>query len=171
MMEPWLDPAACRIRQDRLRDWMAEAGVDLAVVVAAEHVQYLTGQRFDQRFAPLAAVHVAGPSLLVAPDKPVAAAVDDVRTYEAKWRSTLRQDQRATAAAVLADWLASRPAPRRVAVEWSAAGPCVVAAAGGGADGGRRARAPAAAAAEGSGRAGPPAASHRRLRGDVREGP
>lgn len=132
MMEPWLDPAACRIRQDRLRDWMAEAGVDLAVVVAAEHVQYLTGQRFDQRFAPLAAVHVAGPSLLVAPDKPVAAAVDDVRTYEAKWRSTLRQDQRATAAAVLADWLASRPAPRRVAVEWSAAGPCVVAAAGGG---------------------------------------
>ena len=88
---PLLDPALCRARQRRLLDRMTGRGLDAVVVVAPEHVQYLTGHRWDFRFAPLAALLASGRMLLACPDKPVeTAAADDVRTYEAKWKSTLR---------------------------------------------------------------------------------
>lgn len=123
MTVPWLDPDACRLRQARLRERLAAAGLDAAIVVAPEHVQYLTGHRWDSRFAPLAALRTDGDTLLVCPDKTVErAAADDVRTYEAKWQSTLRSgsDQRAAAATVLADWLAAGRRVGRVGIEWSA---------------------------------------------------
>jgi Xaa-Pro aminopeptidase len=129
---PLLDIDACRARQRRLLDRLAGAGVDAVVVVSPEHVEYLTGHRWDHRFAPLAAFLAAGPALLVCPDKPVErAAVTEVRTYDAKRRSTLRDDQSAAAAAVLADWLAAHGPPRRPAVEWSRCPPHVVRACGG----------------------------------------
>ena len=122
---PLLDPAACRSRQSRLLAALADRDLDAIVVVSPEHVEYLTGHRWDDRFRPLAAVLADGSSLLVCPDKPAAEpAADDVRTYEAKWRSTLRNDQRAASAAVLGDWLAGRPL-RRVGVEFSACPPHV----------------------------------------------
>jgi Xaa-Pro dipeptidase len=128
---PLLDVDACRRRQGRLVARLAETGSDAVVVVAAEHVEYLTGHRWDHRFAPLAAFLASGPSLLVCPDKPVErAAVTEVRTYEAKRRSTLRDDQTAAAAVVLADWLAAHGRPGRVAVEFSACPPHVVRACG-----------------------------------------
>ena len=99
--EPLLDLASCRHRQDRLRRHMADRSLDAVVVVAPEHVQYLTGHRWDARFSPLAAVLASGDVLLVCPDRPVdQAAADEVRTYAAKWRSTLRNDQREASAAV-----------------------------------------------------------------------
>ena len=119
---PLLDLDSCRARQRRLRERLAPAAPDLVVLTSPEHVQYLTGHRWDYRWgrAPLAAIDAAGELLLVCPDKVVdAAAADDVRTYESKRRSTLRLDQRQASAAVLADWLAGRTAPRRVAVEYS----------------------------------------------------
>ena len=123
---PLLDLDLCRVRQQRLRDRLAAEGLDGLVVVMPEHVQYLTGHRWDFRFSPLAAIDAAGQTLLVCPDKPVErAAADDVRTYEAKWRSTLRNDQHEAAAKVLADWLAARPTWRRVGVEFSACPPHV----------------------------------------------
>jgi len=123
---PLLDLDACRLRQRRLLDLLAAERLDGLVVVSPEHVQYLTGHRWDFRFSPLAAIDAAGATLLVCPDKPVErAAADDVRTYEAKWRSTLRNDQREAAAKVLADWLAARPTWRRVGVEFSACPPHV----------------------------------------------
>ena len=125
---PLLDLETCRVRQRRLRERLAPAAPDLVVLTSPEHVQYLTGHRWDYRWgrAPLAAIDAAGELLLVCPDKVVdAAAADDVRTYESKWRSTLRLDQRQASAAVLADWLSGRPAPRRVAVEYSACCPHV----------------------------------------------
>lgn len=129
---PLLDLDACRVRQGRLLRHMETVALDAVVVVAPEHVQYLTGHRWDHRFTPLAAVLADGRTLLVCPDKPVEqAAADDVRTYEAKWRSTLRNDQRAAAAAVLGDWLASRPACRRVGVEFSSCPPHVIGRLGG----------------------------------------
>jgi Xaa-Pro aminopeptidase len=125
---PLLDLDACRSRQTRLFAALAAHDVDVIVVVSPEHIEYLTGHRWDLRFAPLAAFRPTGESLLVCPDKPVEqAAVTEVRTYEAKWRSTLRNDQREAAAAVLADWLTTGPAPRRVAVEFSACPPHVTA--------------------------------------------
>ena len=121
---PLLDLDLCRARQQRLRDRIAAEQLDGVVVVMPEHVQYLTGHRWDFRFSPLAAIDAAGKSLLVCPDKPVErAAADDVRTYEAKWRSTLRTDQREATAKVLADWLAARPTWGRVGVEFSACPP------------------------------------------------
>ena len=125
---PLLDLDTCRVRQRRLRERLAPAAPDLVVLTSPEHVQYLTGHRWDYRWgrAPLAAIDAAGELLLVCPDKVVdAAAADDVRTYESKWRSTLRLDQRQASAAVLADWLSGRPTPRRVAVEYSACCPHV----------------------------------------------
>jgi Xaa-Pro aminopeptidase len=124
--EPLLDLDACRIRQRRLRDLMAARSLDAVVVVAPEHVQYFTGHRWDFRFAPLAAVLATGDVLLVSPDKHVErAAADEVRTYEAKWQSTLRNDQREASAAVFGDWLAARGMPRRVGVEFSSCPPHV----------------------------------------------
>ena len=68
---------------------MAEQSLDAVVVVAPEHVQYLTGHRWDFRFAPVAALLATGEMLLICPDRTVEqAAADEVRTYEAKWRST-----------------------------------------------------------------------------------
>jgi Xaa-Pro aminopeptidase len=119
-----LDLDACRTRQARLRAVMAERAIDAVVVVTPEHIQYLTGHRWDHRFAPAAAVLATGEALLVCPDKPVEhAAATDVRTYEAKWKSTLRNDQRAASTAVLGDWLAARGRFGLVGVEFAACPP------------------------------------------------
>jgi len=123
---PLLDITACRGRQKRLLAALADHELDALVVVSPEHVEYLSGHRWDDRFRPLAAIAADGSSLLVCPDKPATdPAVADVRTYEAKWRSTLRNDQRAASAAVLGDWLAGRSL-RRVGVEFSACPPHVI---------------------------------------------
>jgi len=125
---PLLDLDTCRVRQRRLRERLAPLSPDVVVFTSPEHVQYLTGHRWDYRWgrAPLAAIDATGAVLLVCPDKEVdAAAADDVRTYESKWRSTLRLDQRQASAEVLAGWLAGRSTPRRVAVEFSACCPHV----------------------------------------------
>ncbi|MCE9631209.1 MAG: M24 family metallopeptidase [Planctomycetia bacterium] len=124
--EPLLDLDACRVRQERLRRHMTARSLDAVVVVTAEHVHYLTGHRWDFRFSPLAAVLATGDVLLVCPDKPVErAAADEVRIYEAKWRSTLRNDQREASATVFGDWLQGHGVPRRVGIEFSACPPHV----------------------------------------------
>jgi Xaa-Pro aminopeptidase len=129
---PLLDLDACRDRQDRLRRWMAAERVDVAILVAAEQIEYFTGHRWDGRFAPLAALRADGPTLLVCPDRPVEqAAATELRTYEAKWRSTLRSDQREAAAVVLGDWLRGTGPVGRAAVEFSACPPHVTAVVGG----------------------------------------
>ena len=123
---PLLDVASCRVRQSRLRGRMAEQSLDAVVVVAPEHVQYLTGHRWDFRFAPVAALLATGEMLLICPDRTVEqAAADEVRTYEAKWRSTLRTDQREASSAVLGKWLDSQRSLCRVGVEYSSCPPHV----------------------------------------------
>jgi Xaa-Pro dipeptidase len=57
---------------------------------------------------------------LIAPQKPPeTAATDDVRTYEAKWHSTMRNDQRAESSKVLLDALSNSSAVQRIGVEFS----------------------------------------------------
>jgi Xaa-Pro aminopeptidase len=103
---------------------MASRRLDAAVIVAGEHLEYLTGHRWDFRFSPAAVLLASGRMLLVCPDKPVErAAADEIRTYEAKWCSTLRNDQREACAAMVGDWLASVGPLRRVGVECSACPP------------------------------------------------
>ncbi|MFM8805048.1 MAG: M24 family metallopeptidase [Planctomycetia bacterium] len=125
---PLLDLDACRVRQERLRRRMQERSLDAVILVAAEHVQYFTGHRWDFRFAPAVAMLLTGETLLVCPDKPVAleqAAASDVRTYAAKRRSTLRNDQREASSAVLGDWLGTLGRLARVGVEFSSCPPHV----------------------------------------------
>jgi len=122
---PLLDPVACRARQVKLLATMADRELDLLVFVSPEHLEYVTGHRWDHRYTPLAALRADGQCLLIAPDKPASEpAADDLRTYEAKWRSTLRNDQREAAAAVLSDWLQGQQV-RRVGIEFSACPPHV----------------------------------------------
>jgi Xaa-Pro aminopeptidase len=121
-----LDPALCRVRQGRLLDRMAAQRLDAVVVTAAEHVQYLTGHRWDFRFSPVAALLASGRMLLVCPDKSVeTAAADEIRTYEAKWKSTLRTDQREASTAVLGGCFGDVGAMRRIGVEFSSCPPHV----------------------------------------------
>ena len=107
---------------------MAERKIDLVVVTMAEHVQWLAGPRYDFKFSPIAALTAEGQLTLVAPGrkgKPleIAAAADEIVPYEAQWLSTLRNDQRAAAAAVLLKTLSGKSKPRRVGVEFSSCGP------------------------------------------------
>lgn len=121
-----LDVDHCRARQARLLGRMAEQRLDAAVFVAPEHIEYLTGHRWDFRFSPAAVLLASGRMLLICPDKPVErAAADDVRTYEAKWRSTLRNDQREACARVVGEWLGTAGPLRHVGVEFSSCPPHV----------------------------------------------
>ena len=86
MNDVTLDPGMCRVRQRRLLNHMNALKIDASIVASAEHVQYLTGYRWDFRFSPVAALLSSGELILICPDEVVdAAAVDDVRLYEAKW--------------------------------------------------------------------------------------
>src|SRR5262245_37575972 len=87
--------AASRGRQKRLLAEMQALHLDLVIVQAIEHVQWLTGARYPWTMSPAAALRADGHLTLVAPKKPVLeAAADEVVTYEAQWHSTLRNDQR-----------------------------------------------------------------------------
>jgi len=127
-LTPLLDLDLCRVRQERLRSRMAERSLDAVVLVAPEHVQYVTGHRWDFRFAPAVVLLLTGETLLICPDKPLEleqAAATEVRTYAAKRRSTLRTDQREASSTVLGDWLATRGRLVRVGVEFSVCPPHV----------------------------------------------
>jgi Xaa-Pro dipeptidase len=114
-----LDLAACRGRQKRLLEAMSRLGLDRVIVTQHEHVQYLAGPRFAWLHQPTAMLDSAGKLLLVAPNKPpAAAAADEILTYEAQWHSTLRNDQRAAASEVLLKALAGQKLGR-IGVEFS----------------------------------------------------
>jgi Xaa-Pro dipeptidase len=121
-----IDVAACRGRQRRLLDRMAELKLDLAIVTQIEHIQWLIGPRFDWKVQPLAALRADGHATLVAPaefNEPAGA--DEILHYEAKWLSTLRQDQRAASSRMLLQALAARPQPTTIGIEFSSFPPCL----------------------------------------------
>jgi Xaa-Pro aminopeptidase len=118
-----IDIAACRARQKRLLDYMTEQGVDVAIVNQAEQIQWLTGIKLPWVFRLAAALFADGHVVLAVPERvEVAGAVDQGVTFEAKWHSTLRNDQGAESARVLLQTIRSKSAPRRVGCEFSTAG-------------------------------------------------
>ncbi|MCA9103445.1 MAG: aminopeptidase P family protein [Planctomycetales bacterium] len=125
MQDPYaVDLTACRGRQQRLMEVMRRERLDLAIIARGEHIQWLTGVRYPHHFEPVVTLSVDGRCGLIVPNKaPETAAADDVRTYEGKWLSTMRNDQRAAAAAVLADVLATESSSLRVGGEYSVFGP------------------------------------------------
>ncbi|WP_164103685.1 M24 family metallopeptidase [Candidatus Laterigemmans baculatus] len=120
--QPELDPECSRRRQRRVLECMQQLRVDRAVVVAPEHVQYLTGF-VPHRLLPAAvALEADGTCILAAANQqPKGAAVDRVVTFEAQWHATLRQERTAVAASALGAAVRGRAAAR-VAVEFSRGG-------------------------------------------------
>src|SRR5688500_8533382 len=115
-----IDLAACRGRQKRVLAEMERLRLDLVIVQKVEHVQWLAGPRFGQHFEPAAALASDGHLMLVSPStQPDKAAADDSLVYDAKWLSTMRNDQREASSLVLLAALANRRAPKRVGVEFS----------------------------------------------------
>lgn len=135
MNELDINVECCRARQRRLLAEMRSREIDLVVVQKTEHVQWLTGPRFAWLFDAAAALSSDGHCTLVAPHQEPIVAADDVVTFEAKWHSTLRNDQRQACSEVLVraltgegalagkGALAGQPKPRRLGVEGSMFGP------------------------------------------------
>ncbi len=118
-----IDVAACRGRQQRLLDQMHALELDFVVVTQAEHVQWLTGARFPWVFCQAAALSQDGHVTLVAPQTiPEVAAADSVLTYDAKWHSTLRNDQWKECLGVLEKAAGKQCQGRNLGVEFSSFG-------------------------------------------------
>ncbi|WP_234824282.1 M24 family metallopeptidase [Bremerella cremea] len=111
---------ACRSRQQRLLKALEDQSLDAIVVTQNEHVQWLAGPRYEWKFSPAAVLFADGRLALVSPNEaPEAAAADDVRTYEAQWLSTLRNDQRAASSQALLGILREAGELKRLGVEYS----------------------------------------------------
>ena len=124
-----LDLAACRRRQTRLLEAVADQRLDLLLLQRPEHVQWLTGPRTAWYFQPAVALSAEGRATLCAPVKwKGEAAADEIVRYEAQWHSTLRNDQRAASTAALFAALSTTSAALPNAIpdaipnaEWTAA--------------------------------------------------
>lgn len=92
---------SCRRRQDRLRERMQQRQLDAVLVTQREHVQWLTGLWIPPVFQTVATLTQQGHCVLVAPTEVTDAAADEVVAFEAKWLSTLRNDQKQAAIAKL----------------------------------------------------------------------
>jgi Xaa-Pro dipeptidase len=118
-----VDLAACRSRQQRLLAEMQKLSLDWVILTRGESVQWLTGAYVGPQFTPAAAINFTGTVTLVLPSrkKEIPVAADEVLTYEEKWHSTLRDEQRPASNAVLIKALPNLPS--RVGGEWSQLGP------------------------------------------------
>ena len=116
-----IDIAACRRRQERLRDLLVEKQLSGAIVTQNAHVQWLTGVYFPPVFRSAAYLDVAGKLTLIAPHKkPSSAAADEVERFDAKFHSTMRNDQQLASIEALAQ-IIGKPAGR-IGVEFSSYG-------------------------------------------------
>ena len=89
-----LTPIHSRRRQRRLLDLMERRGLDAVVIGAAPYVYYFTAHwTWWQHFSALVLLS-DGRSVLITANSPnKGAAADDVRSYEAQSKATLREDQ------------------------------------------------------------------------------
>lgn len=89
-----LDPAACRIRQQRLRERLRAQGLKTALLTNRRYVHYFTGYwHFSGNQEVAAIIPVDGPVTLIAPMQPEVTAVDACLTYESARLCTLVDDQ------------------------------------------------------------------------------
>lgn len=89
-----IDLEQCRHRQKRLIDLLNSENLQGAVLTQNAHVQWLTGVYFPPVFSSGVHLNVDGKLTLIAPHKkPPVAAADEVERYDAKFHSTMRNDQ------------------------------------------------------------------------------
>lgn len=118
-----LCPDQCRDRQQRVRDCLADVGIDRAVFVSHENVQYLTGFRPHRLMQAAVCLEVHGDCVLSVPNSlPENALVDRGVTFEAQWLCTLRQEQAAAALNALHGAVGNL-STGRTGVEFSVCGP------------------------------------------------
>lgn len=98
-------PEGCRARQAELTAAMGELGLDLVVLTRGESINWLTGVYLGPLFEPSAAIRADGHVHLVLPVRKIdtPSTADVVAGYEAKWHSTMRNDQREASLAALAE--------------------------------------------------------------------
>ena len=118
-----IDIKSCRARQGRLLVEMTRQGFDWVLLTRGESVQWLTGAHVPAPYVAIAAIHSSGKITLVVPSRKATPdfVADEVLTYEEKWHSTLRDEQRKACNEQL---LASLPKRlEKVGAEWSNFGP------------------------------------------------
>lgn len=129
-----IDKDALKTRQNRLVTELQRLNCGAAVLLRPESIQWLTGASVAPLFQPVAAIDDRGTVTLVLPSRKAEtpALADDVRTYEEKRLSTMRDasEQRRDAILVLIDALGSPPG--RAGCEFSLAPPSLCAALGDG---------------------------------------
>lgn len=98
---------------------MQSAGIEMVVLTRGESINWLTGVYLGPLFEPTAAIDAGGTVTLVLPQRKIdtPAVADEVVGYEAKWLSTMRNDQRQASSQALAQKLGSPPPS--VAAEYS----------------------------------------------------
>ena len=115
-----IDQAACRGRQQRLLDLMHREEIDGVIVTQAAHVQWLTGAYVPWLFQSIAVLSADGKLTVAGPVKPkISGAFDEYVPYEAKWHSTLRNDQRQAATSALLGAVGNSLSSKRIGVEYS----------------------------------------------------
>ena len=122
-----LDPAFCRLRQERLRALMAQQGLEAFLTTHRHHIHWATGHWHAQPLTCVALLVVReGPTILVLPDEPNSPPLADrVLSYSAQKVCTLIEDIDAAAAAVLAPHLV--PFPTAIGVAGAVAPPFLAA--------------------------------------------
>ena len=115
-----IDPDACRGRQQRLIEVMRREDFDCVIVTQAAHVQWLTGAHVPWLFQSTAVLDARGKLTVAGPSKPeISGTLDEYIPYDAKWHSTLRNDQRQAASSALLEHLGNSLAGKRIGVEYS----------------------------------------------------
>lgn len=122
-----LELSSCHGRQKRLLDKLGNTA-DAVVISAPHHVYYFSGYWTDWRHQSALVLDADGRSLLLSPNTPAKnVAADNVRAFEANWKSTLRQEQPAVVATAVTDVL-SEWGVKRIGFDASAVASQLVAA-------------------------------------------
>ncbi len=110
---PTLELGQCRKRQSSLLAEMARRGIDQVLVTRADTITWLTGVYLGPLLESAAVLDAEGSLTLCLPTRKAEtpAAADRVVSYEAKWLSTMRNDQAEACVAALLMELS----PRRTA--------------------------------------------------------
>ncbi|QDU55808.1 M24 family metallopeptidase [Aeoliella mucimassa] len=101
---PDLTEQGCRERRKALVAAMHELDLPYVVLTRGESIQWLTGVYLGPLMQPSAAIDAQGQVTLVLPQRKIdtPAVADRIVGYEAKWHSTMRDDQRQASLQALA---------------------------------------------------------------------
>lgn len=101
-----LDPALAKQRQKRLLDWLADRSLEALVITQPHHVMYLTAHHPSWRHMPALVLRGDGHATLISANAAARnVAADEVISYPANPKGTLRQDQAEVVSKLIIDRL------------------------------------------------------------------